>query len=338
MATPGPSCGYVFATSGRGYSDLAVRAAQTLRAVSPGASIDLFCDVAVDAKVFDQVHALERSWFRPKFEALRRSRFDKTIYLDADIHVLAPIDDIFEVLDRFDIAIAHNQRRNTHFSTRTWRRRMPAAFPQLNSGVLAVRGSPAVSDFLIETEAQILKHDLPQDQMVIRELIFDSDLRLAVLPSEYNLMDFMSLASKSHAHAAPRVLHSSAFRAHINRDDPVTEDPQALLGPWLFGHAKALIASDMSLGNKRDTALLPLKAVADLLDPDRELHGVYRPNRRMSANQERQEFVKRVRAQYAAQLQDRLRAARREEREKMRAKWRGMSLRKRLSRALRRSL
>ena len=60
--------GFVFGVSGREYADLAVRAARSLRAVAPDALIDIFTDVDVPDDLFDQVHPLEQSWFRPKFE------------------------------------------------------------------------------------------------------------------------------------------------------------------------------------------------------------------------------------------------------------------------------
>lgn len=335
MAAPSASCGYVFATSGQGYSDLAVRAAQTLRAVSPDANIDLFCDVQLDGAVFDHVHPLERSWFRPKFEALRRSRFEKTIYLDADLYVLAPIDDVFDVLDRFDIALAHDQRRSGTSTTRMWRRAIPAAFPQLNGGLFAARATAEFLQLLQDAENHMLAEDLPRDQMALRELIFDSDLRLAVLPPEYNLMDYLCMAAQWGAHGAPRILHHSAFREHVTDGVPITDGPEALLGPWLYAHANALIAADISLGKQRNPKLKPHPAIEKLVDSRRKLRGTYNPDHVTKSKDDMDADVTVATTPDRAELQEKIRSARRDARETMRTEWQALPLRKRISRAIR---
>ena len=184
------SCGYVFAASGAGHVKLAEAAARTLRRVAPAAQIDLFADgTPSDATVFDRVHALDRTWFRPKFEALRRSRFGRTIYLDSDIVVIADPSDIFDVLERFDIAAVHNQHRNSEHATQIWRREIPAAFPQVNGGLIGIRRSDAVLALIGQVEAALRADPkLKRDQVPLRELLFDSDLRIAILPPEYNRM------------------------------------------------------------------------------------------------------------------------------------------------------
>lgn len=72
--------GFVFAATGDICVTLARRAARSLRLVHPGAEIDLFTDVRVDDSVFNQVHRLSESWFRPKMEAVLKSRFERTIF------------------------------------------------------------------------------------------------------------------------------------------------------------------------------------------------------------------------------------------------------------------
>ena len=55
-----------------------------------------------------QPHALEGAHTRSKVDCLHRSRFARTLYLDADIRVIHDISEMFIVLDRFDIALAHD--------------------------------------------------------------------------------------------------------------------------------------------------------------------------------------------------------------------------------------
>ncbi|MFO7731637.1 MAG: DUF5312 family protein, partial [Spirochaetia bacterium] len=53
----------------------------------------------------DRIHQLDDPWHRSKMDAMLLSRFDKTLYLDADLFVIADIRDVFEVLDHFDMAM-----------------------------------------------------------------------------------------------------------------------------------------------------------------------------------------------------------------------------------------
>lgn len=109
------SRGFVFATTGEQYTTLARRAARTLRGVMPQCNIDLFTDRAVDDDVFDQIHRLDHNWFRPKMQAIRESRFERTIVMDADLVVVADISEVFQVLDHCDIAGVEGVTRQRRF-------------------------------------------------------------------------------------------------------------------------------------------------------------------------------------------------------------------------------
>ena len=59
---------------------------------------------------------------------------------------LADFRDVFEVLDRFDIALAQDWLRNSALHHTFWRKPLPAAFPMFNGGLIAVRRNPATAD------------------------------------------------------------------------------------------------------------------------------------------------------------------------------------------------
>lgn len=248
MTEISPRDGFVFAATGEGFTQLAAEAARSLRATNPGVPIDLFTDGEVSDPVFDRVHQLGRSWFRPKFEALRRSRFQRTICFDADVIVVADMRDVFEVLERFDFVAAHEQRRNTKGAMRQLTRPMPAAFPQINSGVVGVRKSPQVEALLETVERTIFEGELGRDQFVLRELLFDSDLRLWVLPPEYNLMTVRQVEVQGSKFTAPRVLHLPRLHDHFRHGTKRLESPAAVIGPGLWRHIRRMIAADLTLG------------------------------------------------------------------------------------------
>ena len=239
-------CGYIFATTGEEYTALAKRSAERLKALAPQVQIDLYTDTAVRGAPFDQVFQID-SWFRPKFEALARSRFSKTIYLDADTWVMADPSDIFKTLDRFDLALAHDPYRATEHATTPWRTALPASFPQYNSGVIGVRRSAATDALFHAVIEGVKQDDLARDQGVLRELLFFSDLRIATLPEEYNLMGLRSLNILSSECVSPRILHSPRLHATFRKGKRSVDSIDQLVGQRAAQQLVRLAKSDVTL-------------------------------------------------------------------------------------------
>ncbi|MEE9454491.1 MAG: putative nucleotide-diphospho-sugar transferase [Paracoccaceae bacterium] len=190
-------------------------------------------------------------------ECLRRTRFKHAIYLDADIFVIASISDIFTVLERFDIAAAHDQDRNGPLATVDFTQNLPAAFPQYNSGVLGVTRNTKTQALLQEWEHLVSSTNAPRDQPILRELLFGSDLKIGTLPAEYNLFDINQLRIWSALDTAPRVLHHYYLHAHIKTDRPQIKSVEALLGKPLSDHIQRLINADKYLFPDNTSAHVP---------------------------------------------------------------------------------
>ena len=242
------SRGYVFATTGADYTALAVRAATILRGVVGDIPIDLHTDQRGADGPFDAVHALDGGFFRPKFEALIRSRFDRTIYLDADIWAVADPSDIFDLLDRFDVAMAHDPYRATEHATAPWRQPVPASFPQYNSGVIGARQTPGTRALWQAVIDGIRADDVPRDQGVLREVLWNGDLRIATLPEEYNLMGLRALNILSSDSTAPRLIHSPRLHAVFRKGKAPVDTLSDLLGGPAAEQVARLVASDPTLG------------------------------------------------------------------------------------------
>jgi hypothetical protein len=247
---PAGTCGYIYAATGTRYVTLARRSARNLRQLVPDASIDLFTDQSVTDPVFDQVHQVDRISKRPKMEALRRSRFDKTIYMDADTMVIAPIGDIFAVLDHFDIALTHAQFRVHPPGGNT--KALPAAFPQLNSGLVGLRRSTRTADFLRQWEGKVLDTGAKYDQPALRQLLFQSaDMRLAVLPPEYNFIRLIWLEAWDHTMGAPRMLHLGTLNRSPEHLAGQPFDLEKTVGRRLAQHLRNLIMAEPAVGGTK---------------------------------------------------------------------------------------
>ncbi len=240
--------GYVFATTGADYTALAVRAATLLRAQVGSVPIDLFTDQPAQGDPFDRVHSLGTDFFRPKFEALIRSRFDRTIYLDADIWAVADPSDVFDLLDRFDVALAHDPYRAVDTAMQPWRQSIPAAFPQFNGGLIASRRTAETQAVWQSVIDGMREDDMPRDQGVIREVLWNSALRIATLPEEYNLMGLRAINILSSDCTAPRLIHSPRLHAVFRRGKAPVDGLAGLLGRKAAAQVARLVASDPTLG------------------------------------------------------------------------------------------
>lgn len=140
-------------------------------------------------RCFDVVERLDTPTysFLDKVVGVRRSPFDKTLYMDSDTLFIEPCCELFALLDRFDLAAAHAPWR--------WIQRVancPECFPEVNTGVILYKNVPQVHRFLARWEsiyqAQYdVAEEAPPDQPAFRQALYESDLRFTVLTPEYNL-------------------------------------------------------------------------------------------------------------------------------------------------------
>lgn len=248
--TQGPALeverGFIYATTGENYTILARRAARNLRAVMPDAVIDLYTDQQISDPVFDCIHQTSDSFFRPKIEAMQRSRFARTVYLDADTIVVADISDLFPLLDRFDLAATHALHRGRPMGDRELT--VPAAFPQFNSGLVVLRRSEATQMFLSRWGVEMRATGAGADQPSMRRLLFNGNLRIATLPPEYNLFRMSHLDFLDESIGAPRMLHVQALHRGPPGDPEKPFDVVETIGEERARHLSALIAAEPALG------------------------------------------------------------------------------------------
>lgn len=210
--------GAIYVATGGDYLDLTLDAAASLRAAAPGLAIDLFTDMpeaAERAGLFDRVHLIANPHPRSKLDCLPRSRFARTLFLDSDTRVLRDITEAFDLLERFDLALAHDVRRTMPLVREGWREVTPYAFPQHNSGVMFYRRSPAMHAFLEAWRTAYAACGVGRDQVTLKDLLWSSDLRFYVLPPEFNLRRVTELDAWEPLDALPSILHSHIFLRHL---------------------------------------------------------------------------------------------------------------------------
>lgn len=223
---------------GADYRDLAVASARSLRVVEPDLAVDLFTDApeAVPEGLFDAVHRITDPHDRSKLDCMALTRFDRTLFLDCDTLVVNPLGDLWDVLDRFDLALAHDVRRRSDLIRAGHAVTTPYAFPQLNSGVMLYRRSKAMRAFLAEWVRRYVAAGTYRDQPVLKDLLWESDLRFYVLPPEFNLRRVTMLDAWEPLDARPTILHSHRFMDHMRHGGDRISDVMALMDAERAAH------------------------------------------------------------------------------------------------------
>ncbi|WP_238365126.1 hypothetical protein [Mesobacterium pallidum] len=204
--------GVIYVAVGGDYVDLAVQSAESVKRWNPGLAVDLVTDVAQRPEVFDAVHVAPSSHPRVYLECLGAARFERVLYLDADTLALAPFGDLFDIADRFPLALAHDVRRRSALVKEGGG---PYAFPQMNSGVMLYRQGARMQAFFDAWKARYDALGLLRDQVSLKQLLWEGELPFYVLPPEFNLRRTTLLDAWEPLDADPVILHSHRLLQHL---------------------------------------------------------------------------------------------------------------------------
>ena len=218
--------GILFIATGERYVRAAARSARSALAHCPGLPIHLYTDpTSFDSFLgeagfpFTSAGKIENPHARSKVDYMSKTPYERTLFLDADTVVNSDIREMFQILDRFDIAMTHAHHRSPS-NLKPWRIPLPDAFPEFNSGVVLFRKTPAVVQFW-EGLSSHFGTDWPEagrrtgqphhDQILIRELLWLSDLRIATLPPEFNVRKLKYHLLWSRSEATTKIFHLKQF-------------------------------------------------------------------------------------------------------------------------------
>ena len=160
-----------------------------------------------------------------RIKALMEYHYDQTLYLDTDTYLVEPVPELFEVLDNFDIALAHAPWRVAYPIDD-----VPDCFPEFNCGVMAFNWSEAIKTiFSAWTWAFAEDYETRKDEQVVgwfpsqptfRKLLYRSNLRIATLTSEYNWRGI------GYAHGKVKILHVRQNPDEVNQKINYSTEPR----------------------------------------------------------------------------------------------------------------
>jgi len=132
--------------------------------------------------------------FADKVHCMTNSPFERTLFLDADTYVLDIPEDLFGLLDRFDLAAAHAPGYRSFKDPD-----VPSAFYEFNTGVILYRMSERMRAFFAHwVEVLDAWNKAPPfffygaagggeaEQPAFRRCLYQTDLQVCVLGPEYN--------------------------------------------------------------------------------------------------------------------------------------------------------
>jgi len=190
-ATMSDALGIVYVATGDEFVEEATVSARSVRA-HMDVPITLFADRHVDSTVFDETRTIRtpRYSFGDQVTHLGESPYEKTLFLDTDIYLDESIAGVFDLLDRFDVCAAHNGAN--HASDRIDLPRvnsLPDCFPEYNTGLIGYRSNNRVDALFSDwrsTYERVLERGQELNQAAFRAALFESDVKVATLPPEYN--------------------------------------------------------------------------------------------------------------------------------------------------------
>lgn len=175
--------------------------------------------------IFDFIGIINPSNIRSKVDFVSKSPFKKTIYLDSDTFIKNNIDDIFEILNNFDVVgCIDSARKRKYISDKIPEySQIPYGFSEINGGVLGFRSNKKVIFFLETWKIfffKYLKETSGWDQPSLRIALWNSKVKLHTLPPEYNVRskEIIKKIKKNkkklgHEHMQDKILHM-----HYSRD------------------------------------------------------------------------------------------------------------------------
>jgi hypothetical protein len=195
--------GIIYIVVGKRYLQRAEISAYSLKKIMPDLPITLFSSNKASSPYFDNVilinEEIENSSFRsPKIPYFLRSPYDYTLFLDADTYICSEFYELFNLLNYFDIAVAHDTFRLHTMNDAALGdiiRQIPESYPMFNTGVILFRNSTSIKSLFekwlltFEDNCDLIRNSGGNyfgDQTAFREAIYSSDVRIATLAPEYN--------------------------------------------------------------------------------------------------------------------------------------------------------
>src|SRR5215216_6245967 len=102
--------GIVYVATGKKYIEEATLSASSVKRWMPGVPITVFTDQSSAGSCFDTVVPVTScgDGFKDKVLFMAQSPYDRTLFLDTDTYLCGSVQELFDLLGHFDLAMAHD--------------------------------------------------------------------------------------------------------------------------------------------------------------------------------------------------------------------------------------
>jgi hypothetical protein len=201
--------------------------AESVKKYNPDLHITVFSDKKFDCEYVDEIRNIEVKHLRPKIDYIADAPYEQTLFLDTDTIINHSLDDLYEILDKYDIALAHDlaRKRKKFFDTIPEYGKIPYSFSEVNTGVIAFNRNEKTLNLFKMWKENFYKYYnvVPWDQPSFRVSVWNSDVSMYVLPVEYNIRSKANREKQvrfhkefGEEHLKPRIFHMHAD-TRINR-------------------------------------------------------------------------------------------------------------------------
>ena len=189
--------GYLYIAYGEAFTKEALMSIQSLRRFT-----DLPIAVYTDKKSLVESKSEElninligeivANHLRAKVDYMDQSPFVNTVFLDTDTVIVRNCDDMFDLLERFDVAIVNDyaRKREKYSKIVPEYGNIPYSFSEANSGVIAFNSSTRTQTFLKmwkEYFYQYFRETNGWDQISFRISLWKGNVKIHHMPFEYNV-------------------------------------------------------------------------------------------------------------------------------------------------------
>ena len=169
------------------YTRLAVRSAESVKAQMPYLQTTIFTDFNIKKyECFDNVFHVEKRFkdiWVYKYDCLLKSPYERTLHLDADTYMCDKIPEVFQALDRFDLVTT----LSPHYGLGREPQKVARCFPEIAGGFLAWKKNAKMEKLWTDMKRLVpTRPKFRADEPVLRKVLYESDVRYAIIPWEYH--------------------------------------------------------------------------------------------------------------------------------------------------------
>lgn len=192
------------------YLNLLRSSVESLKSAMPDLPVTVFSDLPAEGP-FDvvRVSSSGSDGFFDKARLMTESPYQQSVFIDTDIFVVHPFQELFALLDRFDCALTHEEYHDTDWDHRYPRPDIPLSYPEFNTGLMAFRRSPEMSA-VFQHWSDLYSRFLSEhpgfainDQPFFRVAAYFGDAKIATLGREYNC----KFRGQGYLHGPVKLLH-----------------------------------------------------------------------------------------------------------------------------------